>query len=146
MRSLLFLSASALLLSFASADPLYAEELDDTWENEPRIFTSNSEFQKLQFEASLVCFPLQENGTRCLHQPCHDEWPWKDFTIFLLSKIFIWGSNVFLVLYFPFPDLGLNNTVDARALLAALLLGILFALVLGYSFLGEGDVSLSDFP
>ena len=49
-------------------------------------------------------------------------------------------------MYFPFPDLGLNNTVDARALLAALLLGILFALVLGYSFLGEGDVSLSDFP
>ncbi len=61
MRSLLFLSASALLLSFASADPLYAEELDDTWENEPRIFTSNSEFQKLQFDASIV-FPYRKMG------------------------------------------------------------------------------------
>ncbi len=39
-------------------------------------------------------------------------------------------------------NLGLNSTVDGRAILAAILLGILFALVLGYSFLGDNDVSV----
>ena len=143
MRSLLFLSASALLLSFASADPLYAEELDDTWENEPRIFTSNSEFQKLQFDAYIV-FPYRKMGQNVYTSHVTTSDLEKTLLFFYCLK-YLCGDLTFS-LYFPFPDLGLNNTVDARALLAALLLGILFALVLGYSFLGEGDVSLSDFP
>ncbi len=42
--SYLFAAALLLFSSLASADPLYAQELDDTWEedNEARIFTSNS--------------------------------------------------------------------------------------------------------